>query len=106
MNLSPLLRCEDTPSWSQNHMPKWLPNFWPTRFVGNRYTQAENYHEESLCIPEQSRDTMKVVILPGYLVASKDQIAKFIFDLQTPRWLAQTRKSLEPQNSWAEQAAC
>lgn len=45
-------------------------------------------------------------ILPGYLVASKDQIAKFIFDLQTPRWLAQTRKSLQPQNSWAEQAAC
>ena len=47
---------------------------------------------------------MKVGFLRGYLVAPKDQRAKFICDLQSRRWLAHTQKSPQPQTSWAGQA--
>lgn len=83
---------------------KLLPNSWPTRFGGNlllrnrkllcgttEYSWAKQGHYES-------------GILPGCPVASEDQAAKFIFDMQSPSWLAQTGRACSPRlRGWSRQ---
>lgn len=83
MNLSPPVRYVDTHPWGQNHPAKLLPNPWPTRSGGNLLQRNRKLPWGTTEHLWAKQGHYESGILPGYLGASSDQVARCIFDLQS-----------------------